>query len=304
MRLLDSLLHSKNNVFAYILSGLYGCVRWLDHYAFYFFVFCVFGLPDFPQAQENKSSIKNLNSSIYAKWEFVIPGMEFSKLSLGEIHPLLKMEMYLLKINLEKMTLRAVDAATTLGEKKSSVSSLVKSQNGIAGINANFFDDNGRPLGVLISDTEMLSSIHKGGKLLTGVFQIKNGVPSIIHRNDFTPEMVSLAIQSGPRLVVDRKALPVYSNEQRSRRSGIALTRSGEIILFATILRFPGASLSEMQSALMRAGLDIRDAINLDGGGSSQFFFYKSIKNKEEISISGGDDIPSALIVIPKVPLE
>jgi uncharacterized protein YigE (DUF2233 family) len=210
-----------------------------------------------------------------------------------------KSELYLLKIDPNFMTISGAHAPTHLGKKKDSVKSLVKIKRAVAGINANFFDTKNDTLGLLIIDTETLSPIHKGGKLLSGIFQIKQNTPSIISRSEFSPEMIDFALQSGPRLIINSEKLKINSGE-RSRRSGIALTKNSERILFATKLRFPGATLEEIQSSLLDSNLGVISAINLDGGGSSQLFFYKDQDNLKEISLSGGDDVTSALLVFPK----
>jgi exopolysaccharide biosynthesis protein len=269
---------------------------------FFTFCFCSFFQSEslFAQDQTVISNSKSQPATYYPEWKRISTGIEYTKVVITGSNSFLKSEMYLIKVNLNHVQVTGAHAPTLLGKKRTSVRSLVKAKGGIAGINANFFDQNGKPLGVLIIDTENLSSLHRGGKLLTGIFQINNDVASIIHREAFTPEMVRFAVQSGPRLLVNKTAVKVSTQDQRSRRSGIALTDQGELVLFATLLRFPGATLNEIQSTLVSSGLTITDALNLDGGGSSQLFFYEEESYKKEISITGGDDIPAALVVLKK----
>ena len=85
-------------------------------------------------------------------------------------------------------------------------------------------------------------------------------------------------------------ALPI------SRRSAIAIDRKGRILLVASKDRFPGLTLTELQKILLGKDLDIQDALNLDGGGSSQL--YVPAKNSEaKIDASGGDKVPVFLTV-------
>ncbi len=259
--------------------------------------FCILSSPSYG---ENAPGDKDGLGPTYPKWKQITHGLEFSKMLLPASGSFVRSELYILKIDLKLLTISGVHAPTHLGEKRGSVKSMVRIKNALAGINANFFDTKNDTLGVLIVDTEMLSSLHEGGKLLSGIFQIKQNIPSIINRNEFTPEMVELAVQSGPLLIVNSKKTRVSSQDQRSRRSGIAITEKGDIILFATQLRFPGATLEELRSTLLHSDLGITNALNLDGGGSSQLFFYENQEKTKEISLSGGDEVPSAIVVLPR----
>jgi hypothetical protein len=254
----------------------------------------------FSQQLELSQSENTRTAPTYPKWKQVTEGLEYSKMSLPASGSFVKSDLYLLKIDLELVRISGVHAPTHLGKKKSSVKSMVQAKNALAGINANFFDTKDDPLGVLVIDTEVFSLVHKGGRLLSGIFQIKQNIPSIISRNDFAPEMIKLAVQSGPRLIVNSEKSRISTQEPRSRRSGIAITEGGSVIMFATQLRFPGATLEEIQSTLLDSGLGIHSALNLDGGGSSQLFFYENEEKSREISISGGDEVPSALLVLQK----
>lgn len=254
----------------------------------------------------SSSLADNLNLSqdklVNSIWKTIKPDLYFGKIPIGKYSPLLESELYLLRFNLKKYNLKIALASEVLGEKTASVKELVLKTNGIAGINANFFDTNQKPLGLIVHSPNTISNaIHNGGKLLTGIFQIKNDSPSIIHRSDFTTYGVSFAVQAGPRIITDGKLISFSNNEPYSRRSGVALTANGEIVFYATTLRFPGSSMTDIQSALLSTGLKITDALNLDGGGSSQLFI-KAESNElgDDISISGGDEVPTALILAEK----
>jgi uncharacterized protein YigE (DUF2233 family) len=139
--------------------------------------------------------------------------------------------------------------------------------------------------------------MHRGGRLLTGVFYISGGKAFIVARDDFKEEQVENAVQAGPRLVVNGKLLKVSEPHEASRRSGIAITRSGGVILYATYLRFPGATLEQIQEMLLDPALDVVTALNLDGGGSSQLFIKKNPLLVDDTFISGGDQVPVGLVV-------
>ena len=64
---------------------------------------------------------------------------------------------------------------------------------------------------------------------------------------------------------------PAYSGRSPvSRRSVVALDRSGHVLLLATPLL--GISLEDLAAWLAASDLDIVNALNLDGGGSTMFY--------------------------------
>jgi uncharacterized protein YigE (DUF2233 family) len=230
------------------------------------------------------------------RWSTVEPGFEMARYELGEGIMVIRSEVLLLKFSPEQFDIVTV-RASDLGSPRTDVRTMTKQTAGIAGINAHFFGTQGEPLGLLISAGKSLGKIHRGGRLLTGVFCIQNGRPKIVHRDNFKDNNVSEAVQSGPRLVVDGKALQIASPDVTSRRSGIAVTDDGYVILFATMLRFPGASFRQLQEMLLDPSLKVQHALNFDGGGSSQLFVEKNLRIADETFISGGDVVPVGLII-------
>ena len=234
-------------------------------------------------------------------WSPIRPKLLFGKVGLRSYNPLLKSELFLIRFHPQDFELSVALAKDLTSNPTTNIKELVRKSSGVAGINASFFDQNRKPLGLIVSNNSTpIGVIQLGGKLLTGIFQVKEGHPSIVHRSEYSPEKVTLAIQAGPRLIAKKSLMKFSENEPYSRRSGIALTSTGEIILYATAVRFPGASLSDIQIALLNLGIPVTDALNFDGGGSSQMFAIPQNAQKEEIFVSGGDDIPVALIVKEK----
>jgi exopolysaccharide biosynthesis protein len=101
--------------------------------------------------------------------------------------------------------------------------------------------------------------------------------------------------------MVNGNSTKLTPSEHSTRRSGIATTKDNKIIIYSTLLRFPGATLSQIQDMLSAPELQIQDALNLDGGSSSQFYINGRIAPKnEEILLSGGDTVPVGLIFLKK----
>jgi len=229
-------------------------------------------------------------------WLQLEPGLEFGEHQFFGRTRSSTPDVLLLRIDPKAFEFRMVSAGD-LGKQQTDVKTLTEFVNGIVGINANFFDPQGAALGLIINEGAIKHQMHRGGNLLTGIFFVTKGRPGIVHRDSFNPKNIDLATQAGPRLVANGKILESSSPYVTSRRSGVALTRNGKVILYATVTRFPGASFSEVQRMLLAPELEITDALNLDGGSSSQLFIAKHPTLGKETSVSGGAEIPVALVV-------
>ena len=119
-------------------------------------------------------------------------------------------------------------------------------------VNGGFFDENSRPLGLVVGDGKEMSPLRKVDQ---GLFLISMGKPVIQHTRDPLPSGVDTALQSGPRLVVDGRALQL--KPQVSRRTSICLPGDGTVMLVV----FPTAiSLSDLAGALARPVADLQAA--------------------------------------------
>jgi phosphodiester glycosidase len=160
-------------------------------------------------------------------------------------------------------------------------------------INGGFFDENAHPLGLVVGDGKETSPLRKVDQ---GLFLISMGKPIIQHTRDPLPPGVETALQSGPRLVVNGRALQL--KPQVSRRTSICLPGDGTVMLVV----FPTAiSLSDLAEALARpvaeGGLGCWSALNLDGGPSTQLSVATPALHLE---VEGGWGVPNGLAILPK----
>lgn len=166
-----------------------------------------------------------------------------------------------------------------------------------AALNGGYFDEKGNSLGLRVCDGRRFGRLHPAN---WGVFYIhKNRVGSmragILHTRDFTREYSSLrriaqAVQCGPRLVVKGRVTDL--KPQTARRSGIGITRDGRVVLAVAddVLSF--SSWANVWAR--RDLLDCPDALNLDGGGSTQLY----LKTKSRtVSVPGVWPVPDAIVV-------
>src|SRR5260370_11572835 len=97
-----------------------------------------------------------------------------------------------------------------------SVEDPARAEDAVAGVNGGYFQPDGTPVGLLISDNR---TVHKfeTAKLLSGVFFFRDGKPGLVRSQRFGKiKSVSQAIQSGSFLLQDGKSLTVLNNESRA----------------------------------------------------------------------------------------
>lgn len=256
-------------------------------------VLLIFGLLHAASHEIANAQIESGGASAF-KWSTVEAGFQRG-VFVAESSAMVRPEVQFLKFDPAKFSFNVI-TADSLGSRQSDIKRMTRSVGGIAGINSNYFDEQGAALGLVISDGKQQQKIHRGGSTLTGIFFIDNKVPHIVHRDESLPRGVLTAFQAGPRLIVNGKAVELSSQHQTSRRSGVAITNRGELLVFATLYRFPGLSLAALQEILLEPIFGVVEALNLDGGGSSQIFVEKSGAEFAELFIME-DAVPVGLVV-------
>jgi uncharacterized protein YigE (DUF2233 family) len=232
-------------------------------------------------------------------WQTTLPGVEIGSYWLrsgGSSGS----EVILVRLTPRQVQI-AVARELRAGEQAADIQTLTRRAGGLGGINTNFFDHDLKPLGLIIDGGKIVNRLHKGGNVLSGVLIIRPDSIQIVHRSaaesmDVSRSSIVTAVQAGPRLIVNGKRTALAEQQYGSRRSGAAVTRSGALILYVTRFRFPGATLQEIQNMLLDTELDVQDALNFDGGGSSQLFIEKHGMLNDELFVTGGDLIPVGLI--------
>ena len=167
-------------------------------------------------------------------------------------------------------------------------------------INTNFFDEQGKPLGVVINRGILHNKLHRGGGALTAVLYATPKELRIAHRDTFSAQGVVEATQAGPRLLADGRAVegikaPILS----SNLSGSCIDRNGRLTLYRVASGMFGCTTRQLQELLTHPEIDCIDAINFDGGGSSQLFIGTEAPTgsdqEQEENYQGEDEIPVAI---------
>jgi uncharacterized protein YigE (DUF2233 family) len=158
-------------------------------------------------------------------------------------------------------------------------------------INASFFDNARAPLGVVVSGGSELQAVKSIS--WQAVFAMTgDGRPHIVTTDGWKKlrPHASMAVQAGPRLVVDGHTNRVHQS-YAAARAGVCIQKSGAIVFFATP---PDRKLDmyEIGRVARRAeidgGLECSDAMLFDGGHSTQIFVEGATKRVA----TKGDPVP------------
>ena len=190
---------------------------------------------------------------------------------------------------------------------------LPSSGNTWAAINGGFYATDGSPLGLVVADGQVENPhARRGG---SGVLVVDDEGPRIVHRDAYEPGATH-ALQSIDR-VVDRGRNLVRRVEGADIAARSAVVISDTHIHLVVVagqssisgdwpertLRLTGADgLTLWQFAeYLRLSVDAQEALNLDGGGSSQL--AASIDGVQ-VRIRGVSDTPNAVVLRPTEPGE
>lgn len=227
-------------------------------------------------------------------WQLIDEGLAVKALQFNGAPYQAPFKLRALRIDLDKFLIRVIDCRT-LGVDRMEVKTLAKRLQALAAINGGFFQPDYRPLGLLIMDGQELNPLRKTD---WGIFMIQDMWPRIIHTKEFQNNAgISQAIQVGPRLVVAGRELRL--KKQIAKRSALGITYKNQIILVnsedSQVFAQDLAHVFWLSEA--EGGLECRDAICLDGGGSAQMFAeYKSLY----LDFPGAWPVPNGLGVFTR----
>ncbi len=236
-------------------------------------------------------------------WSRVADDLELSRVSV-KTGTFISTEVLFLRTSLRRYDVQVLRASQA-GQSRSNIKQICESNKSIACINASFFDERGEPLGLVVSRGIQYSRVHNGGNTLTGIFEVNREGIKFASRRNFDASNSIEAIQSGPRLIRDGQIVQgLDQSRQNSRRSGICVDNKNRLLLFVVSSRLFGISLHGLQEILLHPEIACVQALNLDGGGSSQFFMTANppgaLAGHAEILIAGADEIPIALGLHPR----
>ena len=254
----------------------------------------------FSQAPKKANLGANLAVTDAGTWKPIGRGMEFRKVVMQRIDPVYAMELKLLRLDSQLIVPRVLYAAQ-FQLKSANAKTFAEKTGALAAINANYFDERGRPLAYLkTAEKEINRAVSKHG-LYTGVFGLGQSGPFVTHRDEFQPAQAGEALQSGPLLLHRSAAVEVLSGLGRyARRSLIAIDKQDRILIGASDGVIGGLGFAELQELFTQPKwqMEAIELLNLDGGGSSQLYIKSG--NFEEW-LPGTSEVPVAIGFFSKV---
>lgn len=231
-------------------------------------------------------------------WEPLSEGLEQTKFRLAGTS-FVSPSVVAVRASLTQMQLRVIRAAE-FGWKRASAKSLCKASGASVCMNSNFFDEQGKPLGLVMSRGILHQKSHNGGGTLTGVLFVARTRIGISHRSNFIPDGVLEATQGGPRLISEGTPVAGLKNSSSPTNLSIAcIDRENRLILARVSLVVFGNTVQQIQETLLRPELGCYEALNFDGGGSSQLYISTEIPGHagalREENFPGRDDVPVAV---------
>lgn len=160
-------------------------------------------------------------------------------------------------------------------------------------INGGFFDPDKKPLGLRINQYQTEHPLRTIS--WWGVFYIANNRANIVSANQFRASTrIQMALQAGPRIIINGTIPPLRGGEHQ--RSAICLNSNREVIFVIT--EYTAMSTTALAKAILppmaQGGLGCVNALNLDGGSSSQL--YADI-GEFNLYISNLSTVSDALVV-------
>lgn len=190
---------------------------------------------------------------------------------------------HVMRVDLNYAKIRVLDARDH-GGKPLTAEQFAKASGATAVINASFFDVDGSPMGLLVVDGKKRQKLRP---VDWGVFAIDAaGTVRVVHTDAWTGESeVVQAVQAGPRLVIGGAVVKL--KPQAAERTAVCVRDDQKVDLVVTRR---ATTLDSFARFLATEGCI--DALNLDGGPSSQLFLGRA---GVSIDVPGGDEVPIAL---------
>jgi len=233
------------------------------------------------------------------RWEPALPGLEIRTLRLGREKDLASFKLQAVRVSPSEFAIEVI-RLTPKESSRMRPAEIMASRNALALINGPFFDHMEQSLGLLVIDGRVINKKPRRGA--DAIFFVKDGRPRIATREDFPHTDVDFAIQTGPWLVRDGARIEGFQRPWLvDRRSALGLDAQGRLLLAVTDAAINGLSLYELSHLLARpesgGGLGCVDAVNLDGGTSTQMMLSAG---DARIRVRGFKRVPVFLLVVKK----
>lgn len=235
---------------------------------------------DSPAPAETSEETESVPPPCVADWRPVTPGIDYRTLNCS-----LDRNLHLVRLDPKRVEIGAVLRGGATAE------TIAREGGWTVVINANFFDHDFRPLGLVVSGGNQLNRLHPV-EWESVFFVTKDSAPRIVLPADWrsVASTATVALQAGPRIVVEGKPLKVVPGRPDSR-SGVCIDAASHVVLFVTTA---GSLFTALEAADLAAGggLGCRNAMLFDGGPSTQLF----VGSQPAITLDGDKAVPAFLV--------
>jgi uncharacterized protein YigE (DUF2233 family) len=226
------------------------------------------------------------NSYSSEGWHKLTSGIEYQDLEGGILTPWSHIHVFRIDLNKNQL---ALVTAKKLALKNASADQFAVHSKALLSINGGFFDHEFKPLGLRINNRKLENPIKNIS--WWGIFYIKNKIPHISNIRHFNHDNeIDFAVQSGPRLLIQGKIPSLKPGI--ADRSALGITADGKVIILVSTSS--AMTTHELATMLKAPPLSCTDAINLDGGSSSQLFAHI---NSFRLNVHGFSNVSDAIIV-------
>jgi exopolysaccharide biosynthesis protein len=193
-------------------------------------------------------------------------------------------------VDLDVADLRLVPAGGPSSRRP--VAEIVAAYPAVVAINASFFDTDGSAMGLAVDGGRVIA----GGKRRSwGALVIDDRNARIVLGAEIKDDHAHrLVVQGIPRLVVGGKVQPL--KPQVAERT--AVCARGNVVVLVVSTKVEATSFARfLADPPDQGGLGCWDALNLDGGPSTQLVVKLPALS---LSLRGGWGVPNALVVVPR----
>ena len=193
-------------------------------------------------------------------------------------------------VDLDVVDLRLIPAGGPSSRR--TVAQIVAPYPVVVAINASFFDTEGKAMGLAVDGGRVMA----GGKRRSwGALVIDDRNARIMLGAEIKDDHAHrLVVQGIPRLVVEGKIQPL--KPQIAERT--AVCARGNIVVIVVSTKAETTPFARfLADPPDQGGLGCRDALNLDGGPSTQLVVKLPTL---QLSVRGGSGVPNALVVAPR----
>jgi hypothetical protein len=176
--------------------------------------------------------------------------------------------------------LAVVEQRGAPGSRFADAEAAARSVGGIAVVNGGFFTPEGEPLGLVMADGKRFGVWNSASSLGSGVWHADTaGNMAISRRQSLGKALASTMqelLQAGPMLVADGRAVGGLENSKSSART-VILWDGGHRWWIGRAAPCTLARCAEILASTPPAGWPVKQALNLDGGRSSELWVSETI---------------------------